>query len=106
MELLITQHLLVFDNIMLSRNEVEAKHLRFLVTEFILNPIEGLLRMTHHLSRNFPDRIERLHRRFILRCHRPYDRIMYREICNARKEVLGKDVDLQFVTSPLMPSAG
>jgi hypothetical protein len=78
-ELLITQHLLVFDNIMLSRNEVETKHLRFLVAEFILNPIEGLLRMTHHLSRNFP---------------------------NAMKEVLGKDVDLQFVTSPLMPSAG
>jgi hypothetical protein len=31
---------------MLSRNEVEAKHLRFFVAEFILSNVEGLFRMT------------------------------------------------------------
>jgi hypothetical protein len=33
------------------------------------------------------------------------ERRMYRQISNAMKGVLGKDLDLQFVTSPLATSA-
>jgi hypothetical protein len=33
-------------------------------------------------------------------CHCWLERRMYREICNAIKGVLGKDLDLQFVAAP------
>jgi hypothetical protein len=43
---LAARRFLVADNVIVKRNGVEAKDLRFFVAEFILSNVEGLLRMT------------------------------------------------------------